>query len=504
MNTSFDDQASQSTSCNDQRSETSSSANPQSPRSLSYSANSIIVNHPLVPQHQQHIQTLAPSSESNYTMRQQQDQLSNHYNLSRASHETYMYANNANLTGASYHQQQSELNHHYLQQQQQQRLSTPNGNNRNCNNIDQQKQPLQRTLFPNPRRICTGVDKLILAAMLNEAGNTNQISQLGTVNQTGAPNYLPSGRGLGYSTVNPAATRGTDSQYQNQIPKPSNKSELELFHLLERANLLIYFGTFLNFGGDDVQQLSDADEEEFLEIMSLVGMTQKPLHVRRLQKALIEWKENQKELESQFRRPQPTTSNFVRNHNNLACNETNNNDSFNSNRQVASSTSLVESPLSNSSQPYTSFPQEIVGAPKRLRLMDDLHKKSFSESEESQMRNKTKAKHIRRTSQLNIVADKATDRNISRPLASSSPNILNVNKSSDELEDNREEDEEEDDEKLIEILDSSHSDLEQEDDSNVTRATCGSTPVKIKQSHNKLSRYKASLNTANPLKNTKA
>ena len=95
-----------------------------------------------------------------------------------------------------------------------------------------------------------------------------------------------------------------------QIPTPRNKSELELYKLLERANLLHYFGTFLNFGGDDVQQLSDADEDEFLEIMSLIGMTKKPLHVRRLQKALHEWRENrdnrdvyEPSIGSTFRRP---------------------------------------------------------------------------------------------------------------------------------------------------------------------------------------------------------
>ncbi|CAN7981423.1 unnamed protein product, partial [Ixodes pacificus] len=45
-------------------------------------------------------------------------------------------------------------------------------------------------------------------------------------------------------------------------------------------------------GGDDVQQLCEAGEEEFLEIMALVGMASKPLHVRRLQKALQEWVNN--------------------------------------------------------------------------------------------------------------------------------------------------------------------------------------------------------------------
>lgn len=45
-------------------------------------------------------------------------------------------------------------------------------------------------------------------------------------------------------------------------------------------------------GGDDVQQLCDAGEDEFLEIMALVGMATKPLHVRRFQKALAEWVNN--------------------------------------------------------------------------------------------------------------------------------------------------------------------------------------------------------------------
>ena len=45
-------------------------------------------------------------------------------------------------------------------------------------------------------------------------------------------------------------------------------------------------------GGDDVAQLCEAGEEEFLEIMTLVGMASKPLHVRRLQKALQEYVTN--------------------------------------------------------------------------------------------------------------------------------------------------------------------------------------------------------------------
>ncbi len=69
----------------------------------------------------------------------------------------------------------------------------------------------------------------------------------------------------------------------------NNPSEYQLYHVLERANLLGYFNTFIQQGGDDVNQLCEASEEEFLEILSLVGMATKPLHIRRLQKALQEW-----------------------------------------------------------------------------------------------------------------------------------------------------------------------------------------------------------------------
>ncbi|XP_023310622.1 NGFI-A-binding protein homolog [Anoplophora glabripennis] len=73
---------------------------------------------------------------------------------------------------------------------------------------------------------------------------------------------------------------------------PTNQAELQLFRVMQNASLLLYYDTLLEMGGDDVQQLCDAGEEEFLEIMSLVGMASKPLHVRRLQKSLQEWVTN--------------------------------------------------------------------------------------------------------------------------------------------------------------------------------------------------------------------
>ncbi|XP_061778536.1 NGFI-A-binding protein 2 isoform X2 [Nerophis ophidion] len=73
---------------------------------------------------------------------------------------------------------------------------------------------------------------------------------------------------------------------------PRTLGELQLYRVLHRANLLAYYDTFIQQGGDDVQQLCEAAEDEFLEIMALVGMATKPLHVRRLQKALRDWAAN--------------------------------------------------------------------------------------------------------------------------------------------------------------------------------------------------------------------
>ena len=68
-----------------------------------------------------------------------------------------------------------------------------------------------------------------------------------------------------------------------------------LYSLLENAKLSDYYDRFLAQGGDDIDQLCEATEHEFKEITKLVGMHTKPLHIRRLQKALLEfWNEKQK------------------------------------------------------------------------------------------------------------------------------------------------------------------------------------------------------------------
>ncbi|NXY86497.1 NAB2 protein, partial [Alcedo cyanopectus] len=92
--------------------------------------------------------------------------------------------------------------------------------------------------------------------------------------------------------LRPAVTPSVRPSRRLAMALPRTLGELQLYRVLQRANLLGYYETFIQQGGDDVQQLCEAGEEEFLEIMALVGMATKPLHVRRLQKALREWASN--------------------------------------------------------------------------------------------------------------------------------------------------------------------------------------------------------------------
>ncbi|CAD6199092.1 unnamed protein product [Caenorhabditis auriculariae] len=78
-----------------------------------------------------------------------------------------------------------------------------------------------------------------------------------------------------------------------QMATPTSLSEWQLLAVLHRANLVQYYEIFISQGGDDINQIMQCDEHEFLEIMSLVGMLTKPLHVRRLQRALNEFSKDQ-------------------------------------------------------------------------------------------------------------------------------------------------------------------------------------------------------------------
>uniref|UniRef100_A0A0N4W3R5 SAM domain-containing protein n=1 Tax=Haemonchus placei TaxID=6290 RepID=A0A0N4W3R5_HAEPC len=90
---------------------------------------------------------------------------------------------------------------------------------------------------------------------------------------------------------------GVKNPVKRDTPKPlappTSISEWQLLAVLQRANLVQYYDMFISQGGDDINQIMQCDEGEFLEIMSLVGMLSKPLHVRRLQRALTEFSKDQ-------------------------------------------------------------------------------------------------------------------------------------------------------------------------------------------------------------------
>ncbi|XP_064464593.1 uncharacterized protein LOC135375893 [Ornithodoros turicata] len=70
----------------------------------------------------------------------------------------------------------------------------------------------------------------------------------------------------------------------------ANESNPELRKLLEAADLSSYYDNFIDIGGDNVQQLRDCTSDDFQQVINLVHMAAKPLHVKRLKKALKEWK----------------------------------------------------------------------------------------------------------------------------------------------------------------------------------------------------------------------
>ena len=73
-------------------------------------------------------------------------------------------------------------------------------------------------------------------------------------------------------------------QHETSTKLKAKKTRIFVSFSMQYNVFRILVGIFS--GGDDLQQLLEAHEEEFLEIMALVGMANKPLHVRRMQKTL--------------------------------------------------------------------------------------------------------------------------------------------------------------------------------------------------------------------------
>lgn len=292
---------------------------------------------------------------------------------------------------------------------------------------------------PSRRPYTTGVDELILAAKIEESrsragtsAGSHMLAPPSSVSNTSAYSsytpqsasshsscqssqqpafiapyvpyvpYVPTGRGLGYPPLSSVISNSRDAAMH--LPTPRNKCELELYSLLEKANLLQYFETFLKYGGDDVQQLSDADEEEFIEIMKLIGMTNKPLHIRRLQKVLSDWRETQSAYEAidYFKKPSASFTSNQDQSSSYGAQSLYFSQLTGDRLPFRSSAFLVESPAptptsSEISQPsfvasetpqqqqYCTPPEVIVGAPKRPRLMDSIKPRDLTKTYHSDM-----------------------------------------------------------------------------------------------------------------------
>ncbi|CAF0790999.1 unnamed protein product [Rotaria sordida] len=84
------------------------------------------------------------------------------------------------------------------------------------------------------------------------------------------------------------------------ISLPKNHLEDTLFKFLEQANLLQYYSAFIEQGGDDLKQLAEAQNDDFQEIITLVGMISKPLHVKRFKKALADYRQSMNNINIEY------------------------------------------------------------------------------------------------------------------------------------------------------------------------------------------------------------
>lgn len=54
----------------------------------------------------------------------------------------------------------------------------------------------------------------------------------------------------------------------------------------------------ISLGGDDLKQLAEAQNDDFQEIITLVGMVSKPLHVKRFKNALADYRQSLNNLDT--------------------------------------------------------------------------------------------------------------------------------------------------------------------------------------------------------------
>ena len=77
-------------------------------------------------------------------------------------------------------------------------------------------------------------------------------------------------------------------------------TKTDLYKILENANLLSYYEAFMEIGADDITQLFDTCGDDFVEAIEVSGMALKPLHVRRLERALNDWQHEQGKIKDSY------------------------------------------------------------------------------------------------------------------------------------------------------------------------------------------------------------
>ncbi|CAG2235169.1 unnamed protein product [Mytilus edulis] len=90
--------------------------------------------------------------------------------------------------------------------------------------------------------------------------------------------------------------------------QPRNLLERQLHCVLNKANLLQYYESFVREGECDVLKLSNAEDEKFHDVMEKVGMARKPLRIRQLRSTLLEWIKDPGEIAENQNENQPVAT----------------------------------------------------------------------------------------------------------------------------------------------------------------------------------------------------
>ncbi|CAF2516137.1 unnamed protein product [Rotaria sp. Silwood2] len=63
-------------------------------------------------------------------------------------------------------------------------------------------------------------------------------------------------------------------------------------------SIILYY-IYISLGGDDLKQLAEAQNDDFQEIITLVGMVSKPLHIKRFKKALADYRQSMNNIDNE-------------------------------------------------------------------------------------------------------------------------------------------------------------------------------------------------------------